>query len=258
MIAVLSPAKTLDFETAAIAKKHSIPDHLNLSEQLIEKLARFSSKKLVTLMDLSEKLADLNVERYQTWHKEFDLHNAKQAILAFKGDVYLGLDANTFKEKDFTFAQNHLLILSGLHGYLRPLDLIQPYRLEMGTNMSIGKAKNLYQFWDMKVNHYIDAQLSKHKDKTLINLASEEYFKVVKEKSLQHPCIHCEFKDKKGSDYKMIGFFAKKARGYMASYMVKNKIEKTKDLKDFNEHGYVFNSKLSKENQWVFTREKTE
>lgn len=258
MIAVLSPAKTLDFETAPIAKKHSIPDHLNLSEQIIDKLARLNAKKIGLLMDLSGKLADLNVKRYQTWHKEFDLTNAKQAILAFKGDVYLGLEANTFKEKDFAFAQNHLLILSGLHGYLRPLDLIQPYRLEMGTSISIGKSKNLYQFWDTKVNEYINEQLASHKEKTLINLASEEYFKVVKEKSLQHPCIHCEFKDKKGADYKMIGFFAKKARGYMASYMIKNKIEKSKDLKEFNEHGYVFNSKLSKDNKWIFTRDKAE
>ena len=258
MIAVISPAKTLDFETKSISKKHSIPAHLDKSELLIEKLAKMSAKKISTLMDLSEKLAELNVERYQHWHKEFDITNAKQAILAFKGDVYLGLEAETFKEKDFAFAQEHLLILSGLHGYLKPLDIIQPYRLEMGTSITIGKNKSLYQFWDNTVKNHIESALASHKEKTLINLASEEYFKVVKSKELAFPTIHCEFKDKKGSEYKMIGFFAKKARGYMSQFMIKNKIEKSNDLKDFNLHGYVFNPKLTKENRWIFTRDKSE
>ena len=258
MIAVISPAKTLDFETKSIAKKYTIPTQLDKSEIIIDKLAKLSSKKVATLMDLSEKLATLNVERYHSWHKEFDIKNAKQSILAFKGDVYLGLEAETFKEKDFAFAQEHLLILSGLHGCLKPLDLIQPYRLEMGTSISIGKSKSLYQFWDNTVKNHVEESLSSHKEKTLINLASEEYFKVVKAKELKFPTIHCEFKDKKGSEYKMIGFFAKKARGYMSQFMIKNKIEKSNDLKNFDMHGYIFNPKLSTENKWIFTRDKSE
>lgn len=258
MIAVLSPAKTLDYESKSSTKKYSIPIHLDKSKILIDYMAKMSPKKIASLMDLSENLAVLNAERYKNWTMEFDTSNAKQAILAFKGDVYLGLEAQTFSEKDLSFAQEHLCILSGLHGFLKPLDLMQPYRLEMGTSISIKKSKSLYQFWDSTVKEHLESALEKHQERTLINLASEEYFKVVKAKEWKYPIIHCEFKDKKGSDYKMIGFFAKKARGYMASYIVKNRIEQSQDLKDFNLHGYVYNTKLSKDNKWIFTRDKPE
>lgn len=258
MIAVISPAKTLDFESKSSTKKYSLPLHLEQSEKIINKLSGFNAKKLGKLMDISDKLAELNVERYQSWHKNFDVKNAKTAILAFKGDVYLGLEADTFKEKDFSFAQDHLLILSGLHGYLKALDLIQPYRLEMGTSIAVGKAKNLYQYWGKTVSEDIATMLQTHQDKVLINIASEEYFKVIDSKSFSWPIINCVFKDKKGSDYKMIGFFAKKARGYMAAYIVKNRVEKRDDLKNFDAHGYAFNSKMSTESTWVFTRDKPE
>jgi len=258
MIAVISPAKTLDFASSAITKKFTLPDELEKSEIIIKKLKSFSVKKLSDLMALSLPLSTLNVERYQEWSKDFSAENAKQAILAFKGDVYIGLAAETFTEKDLTFSQEHMLILSGLHGYLRPLDLIQPYRLEMGTSISVGRAKNLYGYWSETVTNYINQSIANHQEETLINLASEEYFKVVDKKKLTCKLIDVEFKEKKGSSYQTVGFFAKKARGYMSNFIVKNKLENTKDLKQFDTAGYAFNKSLSTEKKWLFTRELTE
>ena len=255
MIAVISPAKTLDFASKSSTKKISLPDHLEKSEKIITKLKSFSVKKLSTLMDISQPLATLNVQRYQEWSKEFTVKNAKQAILAFKGDVYIGLDAETFTEKEFTFSQEHLLILSGLHGYLRPLDLIQPYRLEMGTSISIGRAKNLYSFWSETVTSHINESIKNHQEEILINLASEEYFKVVDKKKLNCKLINIEFKEKKGTSFQTVGFFAKRARGFMSNFILKNKIENSKDMKQFDTAGYKFNKSHSTENNWLFTRE---
>ena len=255
MIVIISPAKTLDFDSKPITKTYTIPEHLDTSEIIIKKLRTFSPKKLGLLMDISDQLSQLNAERYQHWDASFDTENAKQSILAFKGDVYLGLRAETFKEKDFAFAQKHLLILSGLHGYLRPLDLLKPYRLEMGTKLQVGRTKNLYEIWNKVVTDYINASTQHHKENTLINLASEEYFKVVNRQALSIPLLNIEFKEKKEDTYKTIGFFAKKARGLMSSYIIKNKIEKSTDLKSFNDEGYSYNGKLSNETSWIFTRD---
>ncbi len=258
MIVVISPAKTLDFESKPITKSFTLPDHLEKSMLIIKKLQTFSQKKVSELMNISESLSKLNVQRYKDWNGDFSTKTARQSILAFKGDVYIGLEAETFKEKDFLFAQKHLLILSGLHGYLHPLDLMMPYRLEMGTSLKIGKAKNLYDYWNEDVTNFINQSTEGHKEKTLINLASEEYFKVINKKNLSISLLNIEFKEKKGADYKTIGFFAKKARGYMASYIIKNKIEKSNELKNFNTAGYSFNGKLSNSLNWIFTRDQAE
>lgn len=258
MISVLSPAKTLDFETPYTLKNQSIPLYPEKSALIMKKLAGFSAKKLATLMDISASLAEQNLQRNKLWNTNFEDEDSKPAILAFKGDVYLGLEAASFTEKDFAFAQQHLLILSGLHGCLRPLDRIKPYRLEMGTSIAVGKSANLYAFWKDTVTHYIQSSLESHKEKILINLASNEYFKVIDTKKVQVKIIHCEFKDLKEGNYKMIGFFAKKARGYMASYIAKNKIDTSNDVKSFSNHGYVFNKKLSSETHYIFTRDKPE
>ena len=255
MIAVLSPAKTLDFNTKYKHALHTQPEQSVKAAQLIKKLKTLSAKKVSALMDLSADLASLNVERYANWSTESSTDNAKPAILAFKGDVYIGMEAEAFTQKDLAFAQQHLLILSVLYGYLRPMDLIHPYRLEMGTSLAVGRQKNLYGFWGNTVGDYIAAQLESHKEKTLVNLASEEYFKVVNKKAFPHRIIHVEFKDMKDGKYKMIGFFAKKARGRMASFIVQHKLDKAESLKAFNHDGYLYNQQLSTENEWVFTRE---
>lgn len=258
MIAIISPAKTLDFTSPSPTKKFTLPDELEKSEKIIKKLKSLSVKKLSDLMDLSVSLSSLNAERYQEWSTDFSVENAKQAILAFKGDVYIGLAAETFTEKDFAFSQANLLILSGLHGYLRPLDLIQPYRLEMGTSISIGRTKNLYGYWSEIVTQYINESIANHQEKTLVNLASEEYFKVVDKKKLTCQLINVEFKEKKGASYQTVGFFAKRARGYMSNFIIKNKLEHTKDIKQFDIAGYAYNKGLSTDTNWLFTRAQAE
>jgi cytoplasmic iron level regulating protein YaaA (DUF328/UPF0246 family) len=255
MIAVLSPAKTLDFDTKYKHALHSQPEQAEKASALIKKLKTLSAKKVAALMDLSADLAHLNVERYKLWMPDATEDNSKPAILAFKGDVYVGMEADAFTQKDLAFAQEHLLILSGLYGYLRPMDLIQPYRLEMGTSLAIGRKKNLYQYWGNTVSDYLSAQLAKQAEKTLINLASEEYFKVINKKVFDHKIIQVEFKDMKNGKYQMIGFFAKKARGRMASFIVQHKLEKADDLRAFNHDGYAFNNTLSSDATWVFTRD---
>ncbi len=196
----------------------------------------------------------LNSERFLNWHLPFTPENAKPAILAFRGDVYTGIDADSLSTEDFYFAQKHLRILSGLYGVLRPLDLIQAYRLEMGTKLKNSRGKNLYEFWGNKITEYLNHELSSHKNMTLINLASNEYWSVVKPAMLQTQVITPVFKDEKNGQYKIISFFAKKARGMMVAFMLKNKIEQAEDLKAFDREGYQFNAKMSKGNEWVFTR----
>lgn len=254
MLIVISPAKTLDYDTPPKTKVFTEPDYLDKSQQLITCLREFSSKDIQKLMTVSPKIADLNFERYKDWRKKFTPANAKQAILAFKGDVYTGLDAETFTSKDFKFAQGHLRVLSGLYGLLRPLDLMQPYRLEMGTKLVTNKGKNLYEFWDTQITEGLNQQLKKIKSNYLINLASNEYFKSVKPKLLNGEIITPEFKDYKNGQYKMLGIYAKKARGSMSRFIIQNQLSDPEGIKDFNVDGYSFNKKLTKDNKWVFTR----
>ena len=255
MIALLSPAKNLDFETEPVTPIVTQPDFQAESAQLIKKLSKLSKKKVSELMHLSDNLASLNYERYQTWALPFDTTNAKQAALAFNGEVYTGLATENFTKQDFEFAQQHLRILSGLHGLLRPLDLIQPYRLEMGTRFSAKPSqKNLYEFWGSKIAQRINTDLVEQGDEVLINLASNEYFKAVDLKKLKARVITCHFKERKGDDYKVVMMYAKKARGMMACYLIRNQVESPEAVKEFTDDNYRFNSALSSENDWVFTR----
>lgn len=253
MIAVISPAKTLDFET-----KHQVafttPRFPKETERLIKKLRSKKEKDIKSLMSVSDNIAQLNVERYQGFSGTTDPEVARPAIHAFKGDVYIGLDAETLKEKDITYAQNHLRILSGLYGLLRPLDLIEPYRLEMGTKLKMGRHDNLYQFWGDKITNLLTKELKENDDDILLNLASKEYFKSVNKKKLKGRIIDVEFKDFSNDQYKVISFFAKKARGLMSRYMIQNKISNPEDLKGFDSEGYYFVEKESTENQLVFYR----
>lgn len=254
MLIVVSPAKTLDYDTPAKTTVFTKPDYLDKSQELINRLRQLSSLDISELMKVSTKIADLNFDRYESWDKRFTEKNAKQAVLAFKGDVYTGLDAETFTSKDFTFAQQHLRILSGLYGLLRPLDLMQPYRLEMGTRLSTDHGKNLYEFWGSTITEGLNAQLKKIKADTLINLASNEYFKAVKPKQLNGEIITPAFKEFKDGDYKMIGIYAKKARGMLSRYIIKQQLSDPQDIKAFDEDGYKFSKKLSRGNTWVFSR----
>ena len=251
MLIVISPAKTLDYDTPPKTKTFTQPDYLDRSQQLITRMREFSSRDISELMNVSTKIADLNFDRYKSWRKKFTQENARQAILAFKGDVYTGLDAESFSAKDFKFAQAHLRVLSGLYGLLRPLDLMQPYRLEMGTKLSTKQGKNLYEFWDTQITDGLNQQLKKIKSEYLINLASNEYFKSVKPKQLNAEIIVPEFKDFKNGQYKMLGVYAKKARGTMSRFIIQNQLSDPEGIKDFNEDGYSFNKKLSKDNHWV-------
>lgn len=253
MILLISPAKSLDFSTTNV-QQHSTPRMLADSKVLIDNLKQKSSPDLQKLMKVSEKIATLNVERYQSFSTPFDLTNAKQAVLAFQGDVYKGMEANTFSEADLAFAQQHLRILSGLYGLLKPLDLIQPYRLEMGTRLQNDKGKNLYEFWDTKITETLNNDLVAQGDNIVINLASKEYFKSIKKKSLAADLYHIEFKDEKNGQFKIISFYAKKARGMMANYVIKNKIKNPEDLKGFDYEGYYFNNEFSSEREFIFTR----
>lgn len=254
MLTVISPAKTLDFETPATTEKYSQPVFLKQSQQLIAGLKKCSVQEIASLMSISDKLAGLNVARYQQWQTPFTPDNAKQAILAFKGDVYTGLDADTLDAKGLDFAQDHLRILSGLYGVLKPLDLMQPYRLEMGTKFGVNGGKDLYDFWGSQIRESLAAEPA-FKDKTLINLASNEYFKAVEAKQLDANIITPVFKDWKNGQYKMISFYAKKARGLMSRFIIDHTIDKPEKLKAFDYEGYRFSAEMSKGNDWVFIRD---
>ncbi len=254
MITIISPAKTLDFSTKASIKKHTNPVFLNESEELIHELRNFKPNEIAKLMSVNDELANLNVERFLSWQSPFKPGNAKQALLAFKGQVYLGLDAKSFSESDLLFAQDHLRILSGLYGVLRPLDLIQAYRLEMSIKLKNPKGKNLYEFWGVKLAEFINKELARQKEKTLINLASNEYYKAIKPKTIQGEIITPVFKELKGNEFKVITVYAKTARGLMSRFMIKNRIENSEDLKAFDLDGYLFNHDLSTKKEWVFTR----
>lgn len=255
MLVVISPAKTLDFETPAITSTVSKPQMLKDSSGLVELMRNYAPDDLVNLMGVSQKIAELNVERFHNWHTPFNKNNAKQALLAFKGDVYTGLDAESFSEQDFEFAQQHLRILSGLYGILRPLDLIQPYRLEMGTKLENSRGKNLYEFWADQPTKALKKQLTSLESETLINLASNEYFNVLDKKLLAANIITPVFKDFKNGKYKIISFFAKKARGLMSAYIIKKQITDPQKLKRFTVGGYRFDKALSSDNEWIFLRD---
>jgi uncharacterized protein len=254
MLIVASPAKTLDYQTPVKTKIATLPDYLEHSQELINRVRQFSSLDISELMKVSTKIAELNFDRYEAWDKNFTADNAKQALLAFKGDVYTGLDAESFNSEDFNFAQKHLRILSGLYGLLRPLDLMQAYRLEMGTKLDTARGKNLYQFWGTQITEGLNAQLKKTRSEALINLASNEYFKAVKVKQLNAEIITPAFKEFKNGDYKMISFYAKKARGMLSRYIIKHQLSDPEDIKGFEDEGYHFNKKLSQGNTWTFTR----
>jgi len=255
MLLIISPAKTLDFETPPRSKLTSIPDFLPRSSVLIDELRGLSPANLSDLMSISEKLGELNCERFLNWHTPFDSDNAKQALLAFKGDVYTGLDADSLSAKDFRFAQKHLRILSGLYGLLRPMDLIQAYRLEMGTKFNNSGGANLYQFWGDTVTEAINVQLAETRSKVLVNLASNEYYKVVNKKLLAADVITPVFKDLKNDKYKIISFYAKKARGMMSAYVIKNQLKNVEQLKQFDGGGYRYCADQSTARDWVFTRD---
>lgn len=255
MLAVISPAKTLDFETPPLIDQHTMPEFLDHSEKLIAKLRRVSKKKLGALMDISADLASLNSQRYQDWKRPFTSENAKPAIMAFKGDVYTGFELEKFSAKDFDYAQKQLRILSGLHGLLRPLDLIQPYRLEMGTQLATRRGKNLYAFWGTIISEALNEALEASGSNVLINLASQEYYGSVDERALKARVITCSFKDLKNGQYKIISFFAKKARGTMADYLIRNRIDDPEALKDFDGMGYRYDAGASTDDEWVFTRD---
>lgn len=255
MLAVISPAKRLDFDTPSPTKKYSLPAYLEESTQLIATLRNKSPVDLSNLMGISCKLADLNYQRYTQWQTPFSSKNAKQAMTAFAGDVYMGLLARTYSERDFSWAQKHVRILSGLHGILKPLDLIQPYRLEMGTELTTTRGANLYDFWGNKVTDELNTALDEQKQPVLINLASKEYFNVLKVDRIKARIITPIFKDLKNGSYKFVSFFAKKARGSMASYLVKNRISTLKALKEFDCSGYYYAKELSSADEWVFLRD---
>ena len=252
MLTVLSPAKTLDFESKESTKKFTQPEFLDEAEYLVEKLRKKSSRQLQNLMDISPDLADLNHDRFAKWSQPFDLDNARQAIFAFTGDVYQGLDVSQLKSDDLAYAQNHIRILSGLYGVLRPLDLMQPYRLEMGTSLKVTPKKdNLYKFWQDTLAKKLNEE---NDDEVLINLASQEYFKAVDKKALKAKIITPVFKDYKNGKYKVIAFFAKKARGAMARFIVQNRINDPEQLQAFDLMDYTYNSNQSTADQPVFTR----
>jgi len=249
---VVSPAKSLNFEATVPVQKHTESLFLKEAETIQKTLKKKKPKQLMELMDISEKLADLNWERNQNWSLPFTAENARPAIYAFDGDVYTGLDAYTLPVEKLEVLQAKLRILSGLYGVLKPLDLMQPYRLEMGTSLPIGTKKNLYEFWKKKVTQSLNDELQEHE--LFINLASNEYFSAVDTKTLKAPVITPEFKDYKDGKLKMISFFAKKARGLMVRYIIDTKAETIDDLKQFNYEGYAFDANLSKGNTLVFTR----
>ena len=255
MLVVVSPAKTLDYESPLATERFSQPEFVEHSAELIEECRKLTPVDISALMKVSDKIAGLNVARFEQWSEIFTQDNARQAILAFKGDVYTGLDAETLSNEDFDYAQNHLRMLSGLYGLLKPLDLMQPYRLEMGTRLANARGTNLYQFWGNIITDKLNEALNAQGDNVLINLASNEYFKAVKPKNLDGQVITPVFKDCKNGQYKVISFYAKKARGMMARYIIENKIDSVEALTQFDTAGYYFVEEESNAKELVFKRE---
>jgi len=254
MIIALSPSKGQDFETPGLTQKYSRPADLKDSELLIRELRKITAAGLQELMDVSSNIATLNAGRYQSFSTPFTTKNARQAIFAFKGDVYGGIDIEQFTAEDFDYAQEHLRILSGLYGCLRPLDLIQPYRLEMKTKLKNPRGDNLYQFWGEQITGSLNKALAKQQEPVLVNLASNEYFKAVKPKLLEGRLLHINFKETKNGNTRVVAIFAKRARGMMADYIIRNRIESPAGIRKFRRQGYRFARELSDDSQWTFER----
>lgn len=249
---VISPAKSLDLDSVIPTNSFSQPQFLEESEKLSKVLKKKSPKKIGELMSISAKLSELNWQRNQDWELPFTTENARQAVYAFKGDVYIGLDAYTIEDNKLEQLNDKLRILSGLYGVLKPFDLIQAYRLEMGTKLKVGTKDNLYQFWENKITDALSAEMEE--GELLVNLASNEYYKVVKPKLIENTIVTPQFKDYKDGKLKMISFFAKKARGMMVRYIIDNNIKDIEGLKGFNSDGYGFSEELSSENELMFVR----
>ena len=255
MLLVVSPAKNLDYDSPLATEQFSQPELLEHSQLLIKQCKKLTPADISSLMGISDKLAGLNAARFGEWATPFTQENSRQAILAFNGDVYTGLDAKSFSEKDFAFAQQHMRILSGLYGLLKPLDLMQAYRLEMGKKLDNDRGSNLYQFWGDIITEHLNAAIEAQGDNVLINLASNEYFKSVKKKSLKAEVITPAFKDWKNGQYKIISFYAKKARGLMSRYIIDQKIDEPEHIKQFDIDGYRFSPEMSEADEWVFIRD---
>lgn len=255
MLMVISPAKTLDFESKPATARFTQPQYLDHSQQLIEQLRGLSPAQISELMHVSDKIGGLNAARFGSWTPAFTPANAKQALLAFKGDVYTGLNAETFSDADFTYAQDHLRMLSGLYGLLRPLDLMMPYRLEMGTKLANPRGKDLYAFWGTRISEWLNEALVEQGDDVLLNLASNEYFSAVKRTALNARVINTEFKDLKNGQYKIISFYAKKARGLMSRFVIQERINDPAKLKTFDAQGYRFDAQQSTPEKLVFLRD---
>ena len=254
IITIISPAKKLDYSTETNVSNATQPSLLSHSNELIDDLKLLSPQEVSSLMGLSDKLGALNYERYQKWELPFNKENSKQAVLAFKGDVYQGLDAESLDSKDLAWAQNRVRILSGLYGILKPLDLMQAYRLEMGTKFATKRGQNLYDFWNSIITDELNKNFSSD-NAHLLNLASNEYFKSINVRELKANVISPVFMDKKNGKYKIISFFAKKARGLMTRYVIKNQIEDIADIQNFEEDGYFFHEEMSEVNKPVFCRD---
>jgi len=254
VLAVVSPAKKLNTDENERSLSYTQPSLLTDTEQLVQTTKTLGPSDLQSLMGISEKLANLNHTRFQDFNTPFTEANAKAAALMFNGDTYVGLDAHTLSKESLEWAQDHLAILSGLYGILRPLDLIQPYRLEMGTRLKTARGKSLYEFWGVRITKQIQAQLGSHKNPTLVNLASNEYFKSVQVKALPGQVLTPAFKEIRDGKPKMISFMAKKARGMMARYIIDNRVEEPEGLKQFDGGGYTYAPELSDNATWTFTR----
>jgi cytoplasmic iron level regulating protein YaaA (DUF328/UPF0246 family) len=254
MIVLMNSSKTLDFKHLARTSKYTLPEFLDDCEFLVTKLRKLSVSDFSKLMKVSEKLAILNADRYKNWRTPSTVTNAKQALLAFKGDIYSAMEIGGYRMKELDFAQKHLRILSGLYGILRPLDLIQPYRLEMAAKLTTDRGKDMYRFWGTRINESLNALIKQEKSGLLINLSSVEYFKAVKSNLLKADVITPVFKEYKDPNYRVVAIYAKKARGLMCDYIIRNHLTRTEDLQSFNLDGYRFAPKLSSDKDWVFTR----
>lgn len=254
MLITLSPSKGQDFEQASPTKTHTLPVQLDESVVLAKTLKNYSSKKIKDLMSISDNLSELNYQRFQEFEIPFTPQNAKQALFAFKGDVYSGINTASMNQADYDYAQEHLRILSGLYGNLKPLDLIQPYRLEMKTKLKTNRGDNLYQFWGESITELLNDSLQNQKQKVIVNLASNEYWKSVKPKQLKGDVINVAFKENKDGKSRIIAIFAKKARGMMADFIIRNRVETVEGLKDFNYEGYKYDAKNSTEFSMLFSR----
>lgn len=250
MLILISPAKSLDYSIPHF-RDYTLPDFTTDIKALVSTMKKMSAAEISKLMHVSENLGQLNEQRYKTFQKEFTTENSKQALLAFNGDVYTKIDVDNYSPEDFAFAQKHLRILSGLYGLLKPLDLIQPYRLEMGTSLVTKKGKNLYEYWDKRIAKAINEAAA---GMPIVNLASQEYFKAVHLKTLKSPVVNILFKEFKNDSYQIIGIFAKQARGMMTNYAITQRIENPEELKTFNLEGYEYAEQLSSASDWVFVR----